>query len=306
MRRTLALAVLPLGLACRAAAPSEARPASAILIDGERVPVDTLVVPWFEEPRYDAYATEGRFGPAEAGLRYRPGRDGRRDGARAGDGRSAHEAVELFVLHYDAVGTSQGCFRVLQDQRLLSVHFLLDVDGTIYQTLDLAETAWHARHANPRSIGIEIANQGAYAPGEAADVLAAWYATEDGETRLRLPEGSGVRAPSVLRPARPAPVPGVVNGRELVQYDFTPEQYEALVRLTVALCRELPGLVPEVPRDASGAVRTDALSEAELAGFRGLVGHAHVSADKVDPGPAFDWERYLAEVRRRLAPAPDA
>jgi len=36
------------------------------------------------------------------------------------------------------------CFKVLHDHRDLSVHFMLDLDGTIYQTLDLKERAWHA------------------------------------------------------------------------------------------------------------------------------------------------------------------
>jgi N-acetyl-anhydromuramyl-L-alanine amidase AmpD len=37
---------------------------------------------------------------------------------------------------------------------------MLDLDGTIYQTLDLKERASHATIANSRSIGIEIANMG--------------------------------------------------------------------------------------------------------------------------------------------------
>ena len=37
----------------------------------------------------------------------------------------------------DVEGYSKGTFRVLHDMRGLSVHFMLDLDGTIYQTLDL-------------------------------------------------------------------------------------------------------------------------------------------------------------------------
>lgn len=72
------------------------------------------------------------------------------------------ETVDQFVIHYDACGLSQTCFDLLQDQRDLSVHFMLDLDGTIYQTLDVKERAWHATIANTRAIGIEIANVGAY------------------------------------------------------------------------------------------------------------------------------------------------
>ena len=70
--------------------------------------------------------------------------------------------VDQFVIHFDACGTSRQCFNVLQDHRDLSVHFMLDLDGTIYQTLDLKERAWHATSSNSRSIGIEIANIGVY------------------------------------------------------------------------------------------------------------------------------------------------
>jgi len=72
------------------------------------------------------------------------------------------QKVDQFVIHYDVCGTSAQCFFILHDVRDLSVHFMLDVDGTIYQTLDLKERAWHATIANSRSVGIEIANIGAY------------------------------------------------------------------------------------------------------------------------------------------------
>jgi len=41
------------------------------------------------------------------------------------------EHVVQFVFHYDVCGFSQRCFDVLHDHRGLSVHFMLDVDGTI-------------------------------------------------------------------------------------------------------------------------------------------------------------------------------
>src|SRR5690606_27046607 len=76
------------------------------------------------------------------------------------------QVVDQVVIHYDGSGTSRRCFETLHDRRGLSAHFLLDVDGTIHQTLDLKERAWHAGVANDRSIGIEIANVGAHPPGD--------------------------------------------------------------------------------------------------------------------------------------------
>jgi N-acetyl-anhydromuramyl-L-alanine amidase AmpD len=195
---------------------------------------------------------------------------------------------------------------VLQDERQLSAHFLLDLDGTLYQTLDLADQAWHAGAANARSIGVEIANVGAYPP-DAREPLERWYAPDGRDARVTLPGSlgdGGIRTHGfVARPARPVPVRGPVQGEVLEQYDFTPEQYRSLALLTATLARTFPELRLDAPRDSSGRVRRDALSDAELAAFGGVLGHWHVSREKRDPGPAFDWERYLAAARaERAAP----
>ena len=42
-------------------------------------------------------------------------------------------------------------------------------------------------------------------------------------------------------------------------------------------------------------------SDEEWQNFSGILGHYHVQTNKVDPGPGFDWEPFLAEVRRQLA-----
>ena len=296
------------GRSAEASGPGGRERRDAIVVCGRRYPVDAPVRLWSEDPHYNAYTTRPRFsadGPD--GLRYKPGRKPRLPelaGRVAREGwtlPNLREQVDLFVLHYDVAGTSASCFEILHDRRELSVHFLLDVDGTIYQTLDLREQAWHASHANPRSIGIEIANIGAYPPG-AASALDSWYGHDRGGTVLTLPEklgDGGVRTPGfVARPARPGRVRGQVHGVSYEQYDFTPEQYRSLVALTVALREALPGIELSVPRDARGRVRTDALSELEFERYSGLIGHQHLTERKRDPGPAFDWERFLLEVER--------
>ncbi len=216
------------------------------------------------------------------------------------------DVVDQFVLHYDVCGLSQTCFRVLHDERGLSVHFLLDLDGTIYQTLDLREQAWHATDSNPRSIGIEIANLGAYPPGQ-GKALANWYDRDAAGPFVKIPArlgDGGLRTPGfVARPARRELVTGRIQGRVLEQYDFTPEQYASLVKLTAALCRTFPKIQPDAPRGSDGAVLDRALGRAEWERFQGILGHYHVQSNKSDPGPAFDWERFLADVRRQLADA---
>ena len=320
--RTPLLLLIPLALvACRSMPPisevlagrepaegAEARAGEAIVLCGLRHDIGTPVVLWDDPGGYDAYRTDLHFGGEERldrprGLRYTPGRDPLERRPRFQQPpREIAELVDLFVVHYDVCGTSRRCFEVLHDRRGLSVHFLLDVDGTLYQTLDLADTAWHARQVNPRSVGVEIANIGAWPPEE-AQILERWYAKDGAGARLSIPAElkAGLRRPDFTgRPARAEPVRGRAQGALLVQYDFTPEQYRALAKLAAGLCRVLPRIEPEAPRGAAGRVRDGVLSEAEQLAFSGIVGHLHTSAGKVDPGPAFDWEGFLAEVRQLL------
>ena len=205
------------------------------------------------------------------------------------------------MLHYDVCGTSMRCFRVLHDIRGLSVHFMLDIDGTIYQTLDLKERAWHASQANDRSIGIEIAHIGAYPPGEKSP-LDDWYTeTADGSSVITLPDwmgDGGVRTPGFVgRPDRPGRIAGQLHGRTLEQPDFTPEQYESLIKLTAALARVFPKMELDYPRNPDGSLRTSALTTDEWRSFRGIVGHFHLTEGKIDPGPAMQWERLVREAR---------
>jgi N-acetyl-anhydromuramyl-L-alanine amidase AmpD len=211
--------------------------------------------------------------------------------------------VDQFVIHYDASGTSRQCFRTLHDVRGLSVHFMLDIDGTIYQTLDVKERAWHATTSNDRSVGVEIANIGAYPP-EAAGVLDRWYR----EGHLTIPPeygDGGVRTPAFLgAPIRAGPVTGVTQGRTLVQYDLTPQQYDSLIKLTATLCTVLPGIECNYPRDAHGDAFPDKLPDDRLGAYRGLLGHYHIQQDKADPGPAFQWERVIEGARALVGTPP--
>ena len=291
----------------------------AIVVCGQRFAIGAPVVLWTDPGGYSAYSSVLRFPedpPVEApiGLRYQPGRrmtkqPGSKElrlGAMFGTPRcldDLKEAIDQFVLHYDVCGTSRQCFKVLHDRRKLSVHFMLDIDGTLYQTLDLSDTAWHARQANPRSVGVEIANIGAYPPG--SGTLEEWYGFDGDGVRIRLPErmgDGGVRTPSFVgRPARPERVRGMIHGVEYEMYDLTPEQYVTLAKLAAQLSRIFPKLALDAPRDAQGAVRPDALAGSEFEQFRGLLGHYHVTRDKQDPGPAFDWEAVLERARELRA-----
>ena len=100
--------------------------------------------------------------------------------------------------------------------------------------------------------------------------------------------------------ARPDPVTGMAQGQELIQYDYTPEQYQALIKLTAALCKALPNIKCDYPRDAAGKLILQKLPDAELEAYQGILGHFHIQTNKVDPGPAFQWDYVIGNARRLL------
>lgn len=293
--------------------PACKSPNDQIVVCGERLSIGTPVVLWSDSGGYDAYATAPALPETGAeGLRYKPGRSWA-DADRPLSRSELAAGIDLFVLHYDVCGFSRRCFEVLHNKRGLSVHFLLDVDGTLYQTLDLREQAWHGREVNPRSIGIEIANIGAYPNStdqppqnpynadQLPEVLHKWYAVQNGALFLKLPAdmaSTQIRSPGPFRSNRSTFVSGPIHGKNYFQADFTPQQYAALSRLARGLNRALPRIRLDAPRDAAGAVRSDKLSSEELAGFSGIIGHYHITTSKIDPGPAFDWESFLKSASR--------
>lgn len=301
------------------------RKGDEIIVAGQLFHTGTKVVTWMDPGGYDAYRTERRFAPYEQsswaktqeakpelkdpsryGLRFQRLTPAEIERVRGGgwDLPMLQRVVDQFVLHYDVCGIAKQCFNVLHDHRGLSVHFMLDLDGTIYQTLDLKERAYHATTSNHRSIGIEIANMGAYGPGD-TKVLDEWYPRDAaGKPFVKVPDKLGdplIRTKDfTARPARPDPVRGVVQGQELVQYDLTPEQYAALIKLTAALATVFPQITPDYPRDAAGNLVTVKLPDDRLAAYHGVLGHFHIQTNKTDPGPALQWDKVIDGARRLL------
>jgi N-acetylmuramoyl-L-alanine amidase len=299
-----------------------------IVAAGNFIHTGTPVVLWMDSGGYDAYRVERRFSPidqsswatskVEVAELTTPNRFGlRRTGlsseeierVRGGgwDLELLQRVVDQFVIHFDVAGTSKQCFKTLHDLRGLSVHFMLDLDGTIYQTLDVKERAWHATSSNDRGIGIEIANIGAYREGR-DNPFAEWYKRETNEiVTLTVPKRfgePGFRTNGfVAHPARPEPIFGNVQGQDLVQFDFTPEQYRALTHLTAALCKTFPNLKCEYPHDAAGRLIPRKLPDDELKQYQGLLGHYHIQTNKVDPGPAFQWEAVVKGARKLMGQA---
>jgi N-acetylmuramoyl-L-alanine amidase len=294
-----------------------------IVVCGQLFHTGAPVVTWMDPGGFDAYRVERRFAstresdwsastqavkdlttPNRYGLRKANLTPDQLALVRGGGWPLSllQEKVDQFVLHFDVCGTSRQCFNILHDHRGLSVHFMLDVDGTIYQTLDLKERAWHATTANDRSIGIEIANIGAYGLKE-PNPLADWYRKDpDGHTRLVIPLALGGgkflrTAHFVGHPARDQAVVGEVQGRTLRMYDLTPQQYDSLVKLTATLCTVFPKITCDYPHTADGKLIARKLPDAQLAAYHGVLGHYHVQTDKTDPGPALQWDYVVQQAR---------
>jgi N-acetylmuramoyl-L-alanine amidase len=247
--------------------------ATSIVIAGQPYEVGRPVVLWCDSERgFDAYSeTCVEPGAASFCCEKRFKRYGTRRGVAPGDLHALSKVVKQLVLHHDGCVNSRSCFHSMHDMPRpdggcgLSAHFMIDFDGTIYQTLDLTERAQHAGPANEASIGVEICNR-ADASRNELDRLPAEYRT---------------------RPVRDV----VINQRTYRAFDFRPEQYSSIIALTRTLIRVFPNIRPAIP-EKDGQPYLAALDNP--AAFEGIVGHLHVDprARKWDPG-AFDWRRLL-------------
>lgn len=252
---------------------------------GRFFPAGTRVVTWQDAGGFDLYRSPPGSPQNHESRRALAGVTSRRR-----ELKRLQAAVDQVVLHYDNTGSSAATFGVLQ-RRGLSAHFLVDVDGTIYQTLDLSERGWHATVANERSIGIEIAQIGAFPPAEAG-TLGRWYESDRaGGVRLKSKHAGS------FRPLRAEPIRGRIQDRELIQYDFTAEQYAALAHLAAALNRVFPKIRLDAPRDRQGQIPAQKLDDKTYLSFTGFLGHYHIQENKVDPGPAFQWGKLIREAR---------
>ena len=185
-------------------------------------------------------------------------------------GRPARK-IRYFVNHWDVCLSSQSCQNVL-DKRGISVHFLIDNDGTIYQTLDMQHAAWHAgsSRTNRPSIGVEISN--AYYPK-----YQAWY----------VKNGFG---------ERPIIEDAWVHGSQREPFlGFYPQQLEALKALWGAI-HGATGIPYETPLNQFDKTSTKYEQDVAYGHYTGFVSHYHVSKHKIDCA-GLDLKTLLDEVK---------
>ena len=179
-------------------------------------------------------------------------------------------SIRYFVNHWDVCLSSRACQSVL-DKRGISVHFLIDNDGTIYQTLDMQHAAWHAgsERANRASVGVEISN--AYYPK-----YQDWYVRNGFEERPMI-EGAWVHH-NLLDPFM----------------GFYPKQLEALKALWAAI-HKATGIPLKTPLNQFGNTSTQYEQEVTYGKFTGFVSHYHVSKRKIDCA-GLDIKKLLEET----------
>ncbi len=179
--------------------------------------------------------------------------------------------IRLFVNHWDVCLNSKACQSVL-DKRNISVHFLIDNDGTIYQTLDMQHGAWHAgsERVNRASVGVEISN--AYYPK-----YQDWYKRNGFGER---PMIEGVRVHGELREPFT---------------DFYPAQIQALKALWKAI-HNSTGTAYETPTNQFGTTSKGYEQDVKYGKFSGFVSHYHVAKEKIDCA-GLDIKTLLEEVQ---------
>jgi N-acetyl-anhydromuramyl-L-alanine amidase AmpD len=256
-----------------------------IWIAGAGFDVDARVIRWDEGPRFDGHQPRciNPSRPCGGGVRpfspkftsNRSIRIATRPALRS-QGTSptlsaAQAVIRQFVLHHDGCPTAASCFNVLHNERGLSCHFLLDNDGTIYQTIDLAFMGFHAAGFNASSVGIEMCNRGD----------AKQFPTFYRERRQK-------RDITTCR----------IHGHTYLAFDYTAQQYDALKALARGLVRALPNLPAEYPQLSPGYQSWGVLPGVN--GYSGLLGHYHTTTRKWDPGP-FDFKKFCQSIRGRMS-----
>lgn len=193
------------------------------------------------------------------------------------------EVVDMVVLHSDITRNSRACYNVLK-ARGFSTHFMIDWDGTIYQSTDTSKKAIHAasdyiKGVNNRSIGIDM------------NCLLMNYARGD---EVPSPSKAGIADQFAQGGERRMSETVEMNGIPWKSWGYTDLQYDALIKLLAGLGTIYPKLKLAAPIDERGEIiwqvpADDAFDLEKI----GIWGHMHLTAQKFDPGPGFDWARLL-------------
>lgn len=181
--------------------------------------------------------------------------------------QNAPRKITQFVCHHDAALSAKSCHDILK-RRGLSVAFLIDNDGTIYQCVDPKHISWHAKGFNDISVGVEISN--------AVEIkYQKYYVSKGFEERPIIPKKKIHR--------------GTI-GPTLGFYDI---QVKALIQLLKSVCGFYK--IPiQIPLDDDGNVINKVIENPKE--FQGIIAHYHNNKDKIDP-IGLDFKKVLNELK---------
>lgn len=167
------------------------------------------------------------------------------------------------VIHYTAGATANGAIRTFKRTTppRVSAHFVVDHDGSITQMIPCNKIGWHAGKSRWKNIdGLNSHSVGIE--------IANWGLLTRGQSRWSSWTGAPIPDDRVIV-AEHKNSPGRERGWEI----FDPAQFEACIGITRAIVERYD----LEPWD--------------------VVGHDDISPlRKVDPGPAFDMDRFRAHV----------
>jgi len=148
-----------------------------------------------------------------------------------------------------------------------STHFIIDTDGSIFQSLDVVN--------RPLFCGIENIERRA----------------------ISITMINPVDLSRAAHGARSKSAPVQRHGRKISHWGYTPSQRRSLNQLVAGLFGLMPQLKVTVPEDELGRPLTGVVSDTHKA--KGLLGHFHLDSEAKDPTVAFPWD----ELKRYLSAA---
>lgn len=256
---------------------------TAICVNGNLYDIGVKTVRWDNPKGFNAYSTKPFTTTSEdrkTGKTTQKTVQGKRYQAR----KSGLLSINQFMLHHTGGFSVGPCFETLHNQRKLSVHFILDEDGTIYQTLDVKECAWHGGSHNNQSVGVEC-------------VL---YPDAD--------NNSGMYSPDRQKKYNLLPhdiIDQYIQGDTRKVFAIPSGQRESLAKLVagtwVALANELNhnSTFMEPPvfmEDDKGETLMDFSPSAKA--HTGMILHANASAEKWDLAGLGDYDEFESEVSK--------
>ncbi len=246
---------------------------NSIVVCGKKFDIGSRVILWDEPNGFNGYDTSKNAFKSKgkivevSGKRY-----SKRKLVTNVSFEQLKKTVTQFFLHHDGLYRARDTFNVLHNQRRLSVHFLLDDDGTIYQTLDLKEKAWHGGKNNAKSVGIEIASRADSRRFPDAYDEAHQKKYNVGPRKIRQDKVQGL----------------IFHG-----YEYNDKQYSALTCLAIVLLQIFPNMGNDFPRTSSGKIIKSIIKKPLK--HSGFICHYNTSKSKWDP-TSFDHDRFLHGV----------